>query len=192
MVKDFGCVPTVAEEAEYIPLAVILEPPSRIFEDILINWKVCEADAGCISWVLGSTTDPDVIFSTVRFAVGVIWYPEIAGALSPHILVDLPFDCLSDGYVVPGKLEHASSIGVALTTVLSIRLNMEPEDEGLNELCNRIGSDIRWGFPSVQLFALVRSALAFAANRSPFYVDTGICGDLVAEYPIYTPHISSG
>jgi len=105
-------------------------------------------DVRCIAWVLDSTTDPDVIFSTVRFAADTILYPEIAGALSPHVLADLFFDCLLDGQVIPGKSEHASSIGMALASVLSIHLSMEPGDEGLHGLCGRIHNYIEWA-PSI-------------------------------------------
>ena len=67
----FGCTPTFAEEAEHTPLAVIVESPTRVFDDISINWEVCKVDARCIFWVLKSTTDPDVISSTARFTAGV-------------------------------------------------------------------------------------------------------------------------
>jgi len=70
VLESFGCVLTVVEELEHIPLAIIAEPPTRISEDILINRGVCKGDARCISWLLESATDPDVIFSTVRFTAG--------------------------------------------------------------------------------------------------------------------------
>ena len=38
--------------------------------------------------------------------------------------------------MITGKLEHANSIGMALTSVLSIQLSIEPEREDLKELCN--------------------------------------------------------
>ena len=85
--------------------------PTRVFEDTPVDWEVCRADVRCIYWVLDSTTDIDVIFSTVRFAADTIWYPEIARALSPHILADLFFDCLLDGWMISGKSGHASSMG---------------------------------------------------------------------------------
>jgi len=72
------------------------------------------------------TTDSEVIYSTLRFATGATSYPEIAGALSPHILADLFFECLLDGWVAPYKLEHAISIGMALVSVLII---VEPEKD---------------------------------------------------------------
>jgi len=84
--RSFGCVPGVGEEVERIPLAIVVTSPTRVFKNIPIDWEVCRADVRCISWVLDSTTDIDVIFSTIRFAADTIWYPEIAGALSPHIL----------------------------------------------------------------------------------------------------------
>ena len=165
--KSFSCVPTVAEEAEHIPLAIILESPTQTFENILVDWEIYKADARCISWVLDSTTDPDVILSTVRFAADMIWYPEIAGALSPHILAGLLFDCLSDGRVIPGNMERASSIGMALATVLSVHLNMGPEDEGLEELCSRISCDIKRGTSSEEPFAFVMGVLKFLATGLP-------------------------
>jgi len=89
---SFCRVPAAAVEAEYIPLAVV--GPTRVFEDISIDWEVCKADVRCICWVLDSTTDPDGIFSTVWFAVGMIWYSEIVMAVSPHTLADLIFGFL--------------------------------------------------------------------------------------------------
>ena len=129
-----------------IPLATVTAPPARIFEDIVVDWEVCKADVRCISWVIDSNTEVDVIFSTARFAADTIWYPEIAGALSPHTLADLFFDCLLDGYIIPGKLEHAISIGMALASVLSVRLNMEPESEALEALCQRLRDNVQWKF----------------------------------------------
>ena len=103
VLKGFGCVPAAGEEIEHIPLAVVVTSSTRVFEDIPIDWEVCKADVRCVSWVLGSTTGIDVIFSTVRFAADMIWYPEIAGVLSPHVLADLFLDCVLDGWVIPGN-----------------------------------------------------------------------------------------
>ena len=75
-----------------------------------------------------STTDPGVVYSTAWFAADMVWYPEIAGAVSPHLLADLFFDYLLDRQVIPGILEHTSSIGMVLASVLSIRLSAEPEN----------------------------------------------------------------
>jgi len=79
-----------------------------------------------------------VIYSTVQFVTDMVWYPEIVGALSPHILAGLFFDCLLDGQVIPGKMEHTSSIGMALASVLSTWLTIEPENQVLRELCQHI------------------------------------------------------
>ena len=164
MVESFGCIPAVAEEAEHVPLAVVVAPPARIFEDIYVNWEIYKADARCISWVLDSTTDTDVISSTVRFAADVIWYPEAMETLSPHILADLFFDCLLDGRVIPGKAEHASSVGMALVSVLSIQLTVEPEDQALVELCRRIRDDIVPGPLTKSMFDLVVYTLGLVAE----------------------------
>ena len=91
-----GCILGVQEEIEHIPLATV-ELPDRFFQDVPIDWMVRKTDARCISWVLHSTTDTDIIFSTVRFAAVTILYPEIAKALSLNIPTDLFLDCLSDG-----------------------------------------------------------------------------------------------
>ena len=157
--RSFRCVPAAGDGAEDVPLAIIVTQPTRVFEDISIDWEACKADIRCISWILDSTTDTDVIFSTVRFAADTIWCPEIAGALSPHILADLFFDCLLDGWVIPGKEEHGSSIGMALASVLSIRLSTEPDDESLRGLCGRLMSQLLQELPSESIFSLVTEVL---------------------------------
>jgi len=164
--RSFRCVPAVREGAEDVPLAIIVTQPTRVFEDICVDWEACEADVRCISWILDSTTDTDVIFSTVRFAADTIWYPEIAGALSPHILADLFFDCMLDGWVIPGKEEHGSSIGMALASVLSIRLSTEPDDEGLRGLCERLVSQFSEERLSESMFSLVMEVLMLVAGFS--------------------------
>jgi len=133
--------------------------PARVFKDIPIDLEVCRADARCIYWVLDFTTDVDVIFSTVRFVADTIWHPEIARALSPHILADLFFDCLWNGRVMHGRSEHASSIGMALASVLSIRLSTGSGDEGLGELRERIESQVEWGHSSEPMFKSVVEVL---------------------------------
>jgi len=162
--RSFGGASAAAEGSEDIPLAVVMAPPAWDFKGISIDWGVCKDDARCISWILDSTTDMDVIFSTVRFAADTIWYPEIAGALSPHVLADLFFGCLLDGRVIPSKSEHAGSIGMALASVLSIRLSTEPEDEGLRELCKRIFPHIRWEYSSEPTYPLVVAVLTLVAR----------------------------
>ena len=163
--RVFGCTPVVMAEAEHIPLATVTAAPARVFEDVVIDWEVCKADVRCISWVLDSTTDIDVIFSTVRFAADTIWYPEIAGALSPHTLADLFFDCLLDGNIIPGKSEHAISTGMALTSVLTVQLNMEPESEALGEICQRLQDRVRWGNSSTGPGSTPLSILVMGALR---------------------------
>ena len=162
VLKSFSSAPAVAGGMEHIQLAVVAVPPTRIFEDVPIDWDICKTDIRCIAWVLCSTTDADVIFSTVRFAADMIWYPEIAGALSPHLLVDLFFDCLVDGRVVPGKLEHASSIAMALSSLLSAHLIVEPESQVLEELCERIRGV--WVLSREPMFMLVAGVLQFVAE----------------------------
>ena len=155
MLGGFGCTPAIVEEVDLIPVTVVVMSPARIFEDIFIDWEVCKADARCISWILSSTTDTDVIYSTVRFAADMVWYPEIMGTLLPHTLAVLFFDCLLDGQPIPAKLEHASSIGMALGTVLSTQLTIEPEDQALMGLCKHICDHIEGIQSSEPMFRLV-------------------------------------
>lgn len=161
---SFRCVPAVVEDVELTPLAAVAAPPTRIFEDIFIDWEARKTDARCISWVLNSTTDIDVILSTVRFAADMVWYPEIARAFSSHTLADLFFDCLLDGRVIPGKLEHATSIGMALASVLSIHHIMEPENRALRGLCDRIRNCVTQVSPPNSTFSLVTAVLSFVTD----------------------------
>ena len=140
--QRLGCV-SGSQNMEHIPLAVV-EPPGQFFREISDNWEACRADARCIWWLLDSTTDNDVIFSTVKFAVDVIWYPEIAGTLSPRVLATFFFECLLDGRVIPSRLEHASVIGMALASVLSIQLSVEPDSEDLRDLCRTVHYYTDW------------------------------------------------
>ena len=159
MLDSVGCIPGVPEETEHIPLAVITSSPDRIFEGVFVDFGVLKADIRCISWVLSSTTDTDVIYSTVRFAADMVWYPEIARALSPHILAELFFDCLLDGKLVPGKSELATSIGMALASVLSSQLSIEHENRALRELCKCIRTRDYHDSSYDQTFALVVNTL---------------------------------
>lgn len=188
--ESFRCIPTVVGGAEHIPLATIMAPPARIFDENIIDWEVCKADARCISWVLYSTTETDVIFSTVRFAADMVWYPEIARALSPYVLADLFFDCLLDGQIIPGMSEHASSIGMALASVLSVHLCIEPEDEGLHALCGRIHTYAEWDASFEPTFRLVIATLRFAAH-SPQPLDDSllISVDLFKSIPSRLPTV---
>ena len=160
---SFGHTTALPQETPQIPLAIVTAP-TRIFKENQIDWDSCKADTRCITWVLHSTTDSDVIYSTVRFAADTIWYPEIARAISPHILANLFFDCLLDGQVIPGKSEHATSIGMALGSVLSVHLCVEPEGEGLKELCEHIISGVQLVPGHKSMFELVVRVLRFVAQ----------------------------
>ena len=165
--ESSGCISGEPEEIGHIPLTVVTSPsPARIFEGYSIDWEVCKAESRCISWILSSTTDIDVIYSAVRFTADTIWYPEIAGTLSPHVLADLFLDCLLDGQVVPGKEEHASSIGMALASVLSTHLTMEPENRALKDLCEHIGKNVRPLFSSKPMYKLVVTTLEFIRDAT--------------------------
>ena len=185
---SFGHAAALPRETPQIPLAVVTEP-TRIFEDIRIDRDGCKVDARCIAWVLYSTTDSDVVYSTVRFTADTIWYPEAARAISPHILASLFFDCLLDGQVIPDKSEHATSIGMALVSVLSIHLSMEPDGEGLKELCERITSDIQSNPSSGSMLELVIRTLKFVV-QTPYPTSNGHIPDSLFNYGIYQ-HLST-
>ena len=163
VLHSFGHPQALPRELPQIPLAIV-NAPDRVFEEIRIDWDGCKTDTRCIAWVLYSTTDIDVIYSTVRFAADTIWYPEVARAISPHILANLFFDCLLDGQVIPEKAEHATSIGMALVSVLSIHLSTEPEGDGLKELCERIISDVQSSAKDEPMLKLVLAILKFVAQ----------------------------
>ena len=135
--QNFGCIPNPPGGMEQTPLAAVRQPWH--FGEIHVDREVGKADARCISWMLNFTTDSDVAFYGARFATDTVWHPKIAGIISPHILAKPFFECLSYGRVIPGKLEHASVIGMALASVLSIQLCMGPEREDLQ----RLSGDIR-------------------------------------------------
>ena len=188
VLEGFGCIPGLAVEAEHIPLAVVVAPSARIFGDIPIDWDTCRTDVRCISWVLDSTTDTDVILSTVRFAADTIWYPEIVGALSPHILTDYLLDCLLDGRVIPGKSGHASSIGMALASVLTIHLSVEPGNQALGDLCIRIRDNVEWTPASEPTFLLVTAVLRFATCAlTPTAYREAACHKLFSSIPRHLP-----
>ena len=162
---SFRCGPNVGEAGERLPIAVVTGPPTRIFKDVSIDWETHKTDARCIAWILDSTTDTDMIYSTVRFATDMIWYPEIAQAVSPHILADLFFDCMLDRRVIPSKSDHASSIGMALASVLSVQLSTDPENEALRNLCKRIKDNVELAHFSTS--PVVGFLLLVAQSTSP-------------------------
>jgi len=129
-----GRVQHTLVDLERVQTAIVKPPPTWFFGEISIDWEVCKADTRCVSWMLDSATDSDVIFCTARFAADMILYPEIANILSPRVLANHFLECLSDGRVIPGKLEHANVIGMALASVLSIQLCLEPERGDLRSL----------------------------------------------------------
>ena len=108
--------------------------------------------------------DSDMIFSTVRFAADIIWHPEIAGGLSPHILADIFSECLVDRRAIIGRAEQASLIGIALALVLGIQLSVEPERDDLEELRERVIEHTDLGPSSEARFELIASVLDFVAQ----------------------------
>ena len=178
----FGCTTNMVPETENIPLAIVTSP-IRIFYDASLDWESCKADTRCIAWVLYSTTDSDMIFSTVRFAADIIWYLEIAGTLSPHILADLFFECLVDRRVIVGRAEQASSIGMALALVLGIQLSVEPDREDLGGLCEHITEHTDLGPSSEATFELIASVLDFVAQNPVPILEGGNLGIRIRTPP---------
>lgn len=158
------CRSTVREQAEELPIAVVAPQRARIFEDLSVDWEVYRGDSRCISWVLDYTTDPDVITSSAQLAVDMTWYPEVPGIVSPHILTDRFFDCYWDGQVVAGRLEDASSRGMALASVLSTCLVLKPEDQVLGGLCQRIWKGIEKGVTFDPKCRVVQLTLGFVTG----------------------------
>jgi len=169
--QNLGCCLGAREEIEHIPLAVV-DLPSCLSGVTPIDREICKADARCIHRVLNSTTDSDVVYSTVRFAADLIWCPEIADGLSPHILWRPFFYCLMDGRVIPGKLEHASVIGMALASLLSIQLSLEPKREDLQNLCHTIHYYTDWVSSSEPTFLLGVTTLRIV-SQAPDHVWSG-------------------
>jgi len=136
VLQDFGPIPNSPGGVGGIQL--IDRGGHWYFGDFSIDWDSSVADAHCISWILNFTTDSDVIFYGAQFAADAIWHPKTVGAISPRILAKLFVECLSYGRIIPGRSEQASVIGMALASVISIQLCMEPEREDLRGLSKDI------------------------------------------------------
>jgi hypothetical protein len=182
----WGCTGSVPPETPDVPLAVVT-PPTRIFEGTSLDWENDKVDIRCIAWVLYSASDSDSIFSTVRFAADFVRYPEIADIFSPDILTDLFFKCLLDRRVVPGRAEQASFIGMTLASILSIQLSVEPDSEGLNQLCQRIVHNVDLTSSLEPVFTLVASVLNFVAQTPFTMTDGGSLGSRISTPPKRLP-----
>ena len=159
--------------------------PIPIFLDTSLDLESLGSDLRCVAWVLYSTTDDDVIFSTVKFAADQTLYPEIAGILSSHVLTDLFFECLLDRRVVLGRAEQASLVGMTLASTLSIQLIAKPDSEDLNQLCQRIVYNIDSSSSSDAMFQLVVSVLEFIAP--PQVMDREHFGEGINTPPKHWP-----
>ena len=114
-----------------------IELHTRNFGKISVNPEDY-GDAHCISWVLGSATDDDVVFCTARFAVDMMLYPGVADILPPFVLANHFLGCVTDSRVIRGGSERTSMVGMALASVLSIKLCMDPSRDDLLRLSNYI------------------------------------------------------
>ena len=147
-----------------------------------VNWEIYKADVRCISSALGSATGRDMVFDAARFAVDTVLYPEIMGVLSPDTLAGHFLDCLSDWQGIPGRLEHASVIGMVLASVLSIHLCVEPQSVADRRICIKVhhpatlASESEPTFlPGIAILALVSQTLAPEnAQDSPFKILSNI------------------
>ena len=181
-----GCAVSVQSETPHVPLAAVVLPV-RVFEDTPLDWASSRADTRCVAWVLRSSTDYDMIFSTVRFAADLIWYPEFPGPLSPYILADLFFECLLDRRVVSGKAGYASFIGMTLASVLSVQLSMEPGSKDLDQLCQSIVHNVDLSPSSEAAFGLVASVLDFVAQTPVPMANGGSLGAKINSPPSDLP-----
>ena len=64
----------------------------RTYVDAHIDWMCHGSGARCTACVSHSTTDHDIILSSVHFAADITYYPIIAGACSPYVLAELFLD----------------------------------------------------------------------------------------------------
>jgi len=165
-VFTFWHVPSPVVISENVPLAVVVEPTPTQF-DTHMHWANHEADARCVAWVLYSTTDKDVILSSVRFAAEIVLYPAIARTLPTHILVDLLFECIFEEKIIPGKLDQACSVGMVLASVLSIQLCLDPDSPHLKELCERITGTVTRLRTDGLALTLVRDTLCSVTGPPP-------------------------
>ena len=161
--RNLGCVPGALVDP---PRAVAPEPRNWNFGEIPVDMVVYKGDAHCISWVLRSATDGDVIFRTAQFAAEMILYPEIADVLEPRILANHFLGCLEDGRVIPDRLEHTNAIGLALASVLSVQLCVDPERRELEDISHTIRTYTDWIFLSEPIF-LPGVAILRIVSRSP-------------------------
>ena len=135
--RNLGFIPGAPVDAARPPPAVT-EPRNWNFGEIPDDMMVCRGDAHCIPWMFRSATDGDVIFRTAQFAADMILYPEIADVLEPRILANHFFGCLEDGRVIPDRLEHTNVIGLALASVLSVQLCVDPGRGLLQDISHTI------------------------------------------------------
>ena len=134
---------SVAQPNLELPQTTIMPAQSTTGQPIYfgennIDLNICEGDARCVSWILDSATDDDVVICAARFAADTILYPQVADILNPHMFAHHLFRCMDNGRVIPGKLEHMSVIGRALASILSIQLCVHPTSQDLQELCSKI------------------------------------------------------
>ena len=156
-------VPSPMAIPEDSPLATLIEP-IRTFHDVLTDWTNHESDARCVAWLLSSITDKDAILSSVQFAADIIIYPAIAKTFPPHLLADLLLECILEGEVVPGRADQACSAGMALASVLSVQLCLDPECKHLRRLIQRVTRTISRLQLDDPTMTLVANALCLLAG----------------------------
>ena len=155
---------------EGVPLTAVVGP-IQIFDDAVVNWIDNETDACCVAWVLRFITDKDVILFAVRFAADIVLYPTIAKTLPPYLLAHLLFECIIEEEIVPGRMDQACSAGMALASVLSIQLCLNPECQHAQEICRRVMSTIpmlKLDGPTLTLVANALCLLAEPLTAPPY------------------------
>ena len=100
-------------------------------------------DARCVSWVLDSAADDNVFFGA-QFTVEITLYPEIAGILSPAVLASHLLSSALGRRAVPERLERTNMLGMALASVLSVQLCIDPEREDLLDLSQDLRHYTDW------------------------------------------------
>ena len=152
--RSLGCVFGAPGNMELLPTLAAMEPPIWNFGEISADLETYKGDVRCIAWIFRSAIDRDIIFCAAQFAAEITLYPETVNAVEPHILANHFLGCLEDGQVIHDRLGHTSVIGLALASVLSVKLCMDPTSADLQDLSRTIHTYADWIASSEPTFLL--------------------------------------
>ena len=186
--RSLGRVFGAPGNMELVPTLAVMEPPIWNFGEVTADLETYKGDVRCIAWIFRSAIDGDIILCTAQFAADMTLYPEIVSALEPHILANHFLRCLEDGHVIPERLEHASVIGLALASVLSVKLCKDPTSADLQDLSRTIRTYADWIASSEPTFLLGVVVLGIV-SQNPEPVQGGfpkweILSDIPVDLPV--------